>query len=98
MGASCIGIRYVGVSVDTLLCMGVMMQVEEMIEINRRLRAIATQVIDDVEDMAKTGDHALFYERMVCNAQDFETALQMQAKKLLHELCERKAGTDVPNK
>ena len=26
MGASCIGIRYVGVSVDTLLYMGVMME------------------------------------------------------------------------
>ena len=78
MGASCIGIRYVGVSVDTLLCMGVMMQVEEMIELNRKLKAIATQVIDDVEDMAKTSDHALFYERMVANAQDFETALQTE--------------------
>ncbi len=54
------------------------MQIEEMLEINRRLTAIATQVIDDVEDMAKTGDHALFYERMVCNAQDFETALQTE--------------------
>ncbi len=52
--------------------------VEEMIELNRRLTAIATQVIDDVEDMAKTGDHALFYERMVANAQDFETALQTE--------------------
>jgi hypothetical protein len=85
VGASCIGIRYVGVSVDTLLCMGVMMQemmlmmqIEEMIELNRKLKAIATQVIDDVEDMAKTGDHATFYERMVANAQDFETALQIQ--------------------
>ena len=54
-----------------------MKTVEEMIEVNRRLTAIATQVIDDVEDMAKTGDHAVFYERMVANAQDFETALQI---------------------
>jgi len=69
-----------------------MLTIEEMIELNRRLRAIATQVIDDVEDMSNTGDHALFYERMVANAQDFETALQIHAKKLLHELCERKAG------
>ena len=53
------------------------MQVEELIEINRRFHAIATQVIDDVEDVAKTGDHALFYERMVANAQDFETAMQI---------------------
>jgi hypothetical protein len=69
-----------------------MLTIEEMVELNRRLRAIATQVIDDVEDMANTGEHALFYERMVANAQDFETALQTYAKKLLHELCERKAG------
>jgi len=74
------------------------MQIEEMIEVNRRLNAIATQVIDDVEDMAKTGDHALFYERMVANAQDFETALQIQAKKLLHEICERKTERILSNK
>ena len=54
-----------------------MKTVDEVIELNRRLTAIATQVIDDVEDMAKTSDHALFYERMVANAQDFETALQI---------------------
>ena len=52
--------------------------VDDVIEMNRRLTAIATQVIDDVEDMAKTSDHATFYERMVANAQDFETALQIQ--------------------
>ena len=52
--------------------------VDDVIEMNRRLTAIATQVIDDVEDMAKTSDHATFYERMVANAQDFETALQME--------------------
>lgn len=55
-----------------------MKTVDDVIEMNRRLTAIATQVIDDVEDMAKTSDHATFYERMVSNAQDFETALQIQ--------------------
>jgi len=54
-----------------------MKTVDEVIELNRKLMAIATQVIDDVEDTAKTGDHAVFYERMVANAQDFETALQI---------------------
>jgi len=54
-----------------------MKTVDEVIELNRRLTAIATQVIDDIEDMTKTGDHAVFYERMVANAQDFETALQI---------------------
>lgn len=53
--------------------------IDEVIEVNIKLTAIATQVIDDVEDVAKTGDHALFYERMVANAQDFETALQIQS-------------------
>ena len=77
MGASCIGIRYVGVSVDTLLCMGVMMQVEEMIELNRKLKTIATQVIDDVNEAGDSGDLYLLYDRMVANAQDFETALQI---------------------
>ena len=78
MGASCIGIVHASGAVGTILYRGLMMQIEEMIEMNRRLTAIATQVIDDVEDMAKTGDHATFYERMVSNAQDFETALQME--------------------
>jgi hypothetical protein len=54
-----------------------MKTVDEVIELNKKLTAIATQVIDDVEDMAKTSDHATFYERMVSNAQDFETALQI---------------------
>jgi hypothetical protein len=54
-----------------------MKTVDEVIELNRKLTAIATQVIDDIEDMAKTGDHAVFYERMVANAQDVETALQI---------------------
>lgn len=82
-----------------------MVTINELIILNRRLTAIATQVIDDVEDMAKTSDHAIFYERMVANAQDFETALQIQdrekhkkAKKFLHELCERKAERILSNK
>ncbi len=78
MGVGYSDCDHVDLSVDSIIYMGVMMQIEEMLEINRRLTAIATQVIDDVEDMAKTGDHALFYERMVCNAQDFETALQTE--------------------
>ena len=53
------------------------MQIEEMIELNRRLTAIATQVIDDVNEAGDSGDLYLLYDRMVANAQDFETALQM---------------------
>ena len=64
-----------------------MLTLDELISSNKRLLAIAMQVIDDVEDVSKTGDHALFYERMVANAQDFETAMQIV-----------KAGTFVPNK
>ena len=54
------------------------MQIEEMIEMNRRLTAIATQVIDDVNQAGDSGDLYLLYDRMVANAQDFETALQIQ--------------------
>ena len=45
---------------------------------NRRLTAIATQVIDDVNEAGDSGDLYLLYDRMVANAQDFETALQIQ--------------------
>lgn len=51
-----------------------MSKVDELVSSNKRLLAIAMQVIDDVEDVSNTGDHALFYERMVANAQDFEMA------------------------
>ena len=52
--------------------------VDEVIEMNRRLTAIATQVIDDVNEAGDSGDLYLLYDRMVANAQDFETALQIQ--------------------
>ena len=51
------------------------MQIEEVCELLRRLTVISHQIIDDVEDVSKTGEHDLFYERMVCNAQDLEVAL-----------------------
>ena len=53
--------------------------VDEVIEMNRRLTAIATQVIDDVNEAGDSGDLYLLYDRMVANAQDFETALQIQS-------------------
>ena len=52
--------------------------VDDVIEMNRRLTAIATQVIDDVNQAGDSGDLYLLYDRMVANAQDFETALQIQ--------------------
>ena len=55
--------------------------VDEVIEMNRRLTAIATQVIDDVNEAGDKGDLYLLYDRMVANAQDFETALQIQSIK-----------------
>lgn len=54
--------------------------VDELIETIRRLSAIATQVIDDVEEASKTSDLFLLYDRMVCNAQDFQTALQIHQR------------------
>ena len=53
--------------------------IDEVIEMNRRLTAIATQVIDDVNEAGDKGDLYLLYDRMVANAQDFETALQIQS-------------------
>jgi hypothetical protein len=52
--------------------------IDDVIEMNRRLTAIATQVIDDVHEAGDSGDLYLLYDRMVANAQDFETALQIQ--------------------
>ena len=52
--------------------------VDDVIEMNRRLTAIATQVIDDVNQAGDSGDLYLLYDRMVANAQNFETALQIQ--------------------
>ena len=45
MGASCIGIRYVGVSVDTLLCMGVICINNVSGAVSRAL-AVAMRVLD----------------------------------------------------
>jgi hypothetical protein len=52
-----------------------MMQIEEVCVLLGRLTVVSHQILDDVEEVSKTGDHALFYERMVANAEDLQTAL-----------------------
>jgi len=57
--------------------MGVNMvvQIEEVCILLGRLTSVSHQILDDVESVSKTGDHALFYDRMIANAQDLQTAL-----------------------
>ena len=52
-----------------------MIQIEEACILLKRLTEVSHQILDDVEDVSKTGDHALFYDRMVANAVDLQTAL-----------------------
>jgi hypothetical protein len=52
-----------------------MIQIEELCVLLGRLTVVSHQILDDVESAGKTGDHALFYERMVANAEDLQTAL-----------------------
>ena len=57
--------------------MGVSMTatIDEVCILLKRLTEVSHQILDDVEDVGKTGDHALFYDRMVANAVDLQTAL-----------------------
>jgi hypothetical protein len=57
--------------------MGVSMvvKIEEVCELLKRLTEVSHQILDDVESVSKTGDHALFYDRMIANAQDLQSAL-----------------------
>ena len=49
--------------------------IDEVIEMLRRLSAVAMQVVDDVESAGKTGDLYLLYDRMVANSADIKAAL-----------------------
>jgi hypothetical protein len=49
--------------------------IDEVCILLKRLTEVSHQILDDVEDASKTGDHALFYDRMVANAVDLQTAL-----------------------
>jgi hypothetical protein len=52
-----------------------LVQIDEVCILLGRLTAVSHQILDDVESVSKTGDHALFYDRMIANAQDLQTAL-----------------------
>ena len=46
-----------------------------MTEIEKALRAIAEQIVVDVDSAVKTNDLELFLDRMVANAEDLQAAL-----------------------
>jgi hypothetical protein len=46
-----------------------------MTEIEKTLRAIAEQIVADVDSAVKTNDLELFLDRMVANAEDLQAAL-----------------------
>ena len=52
-----------------------LVQIDEVCILLGRLTAVSHQILDDVESVSKTGDHALFYDRMIANAQDLQAAL-----------------------
>jgi len=60
----------------------VMMQIEEVCILLKRLTEVSHQILDDVESVSNTGDHALFYDRMLANAEDLQTALTAQIQKI----------------
>jgi hypothetical protein len=58
--------------------------IEEVCILLKRLTEVSHQILDDVEDVSKTGDHALFYDRMVANAVDLQTALTTPPQRVAH--------------
>ena len=52
--------------------------IDEVVEMLRRLTAVATQVIDDVDSAVKTNDLSLLLDRMVANAEDLQNVLDSQ--------------------
>ena len=52
--------------------------IDELIAHRNSALEVLAQVLDDVEDVVKTGDHALFYERMVANAESINNILETQ--------------------
>lgn len=57
-----------------------------MNKIEKALRAIAEQIVADVDEVSATGEHDLFYMRMVCNAEDLQNALTETGELLPNKL------------
>jgi hypothetical protein len=52
--------------------------IDELIAHRNTALEVLAQVADDIADVVKTGDHALFYERMVANAESIHAVLKTQ--------------------
>jgi hypothetical protein len=52
--------------------------IDELISHRNNALEILAQVLDDVEDVVRTRDHALFYKRMVANAESINNVLETQ--------------------
>jgi hypothetical protein len=52
--------------------------IDELIAHRNSALEVLAQVLDDVEDVVRTGDHALFYERMVANLESIISVLKTQ--------------------
>ena len=52
--------------------------IHELIAHRNSALEVLAQVADDTEDVVRTGDHALFYERMVANLESIINILETQ--------------------
>jgi len=52
--------------------------IDELVAHRNTALEVLAQVADDIADVVKTGDHALFYERMVANAESIHAVLETQ--------------------
>jgi len=52
--------------------------IDELVAHRNTALEVLAQIADDTEDVARTGDHALFYERMVANLESIRNVLDTQ--------------------
>ena len=52
--------------------------IDELIAHRSTTLEVLAQIADDIADVARTGDHALFYERMIANAESIKAVLDTQ--------------------
>ncbi len=52
--------------------------IDELIAHRNTALEVLAQVADDIADVVKTGDHALFYKRMVANLESIVSVLDTQ--------------------
>jgi len=52
--------------------------IDELVAHRNTALEVLAQIADDIADVARTGDHALFYERMIANAESIKAVLDTQ--------------------